>query len=202
MAQEVLANFDVTHYFFSNLPLPPICGDIWWKNPLEFCMEFSAFTQNQQGHGKQRQHSRSSISAKQSLGLQQQIEGGAKLFKLIKLPAELVRDAKVNEAELGSWTKSIKMMIRIKNVKNLKHARNAKIEDELMIHLSSSWSDSFNTIPIKLENQRWQASAGTSASPSVSARKSRRRKSGYRQNGSLGSKCGWWELAETCGNAC
>ena len=102
-------------------------------------MEFSAFTQNQQGHGKQRQHSWSAISAKQSLGLQQQIEGGAKLFKLIKLPAELARDAKVNEAELGNWIKSIvNMMVRIKNVKNLKHARNAKIEDELMIHLSSS----------------------------------------------------------------
>ena len=84
-------------------------------------------TQNQ-GHGKQRQHSWSAISAQQSLGLQQQIEGGA------KLPAELVRDA-VYEAELGNGTKSVvKMVIRIKNVKNLKHVKNAKIEDELMIH--------------------------------------------------------------------
>ena len=134
------------------------------KNPLEF------WTQNQ-GHGKQRQHSWSAISAKQSLGLQQQIEGGA------KLPAEVVRDAKVHEAELGNGTKSVvKMVIGIKNVKNLKHVKNAKIEDELMIH-----------------STRWQASAGTSA-PSVSARKSRRTKSGHGQNGKQDTEQ-VWELA-------
>lgn len=80
-------------------------------------------------------HETKAMASRGSILGRQSAPSRASVFSSKSKAAELVRDAKVHEAELGNGTKSVvKMVIRIKNVKNLKHVKNAKIEDELMIH--------------------------------------------------------------------